>query len=172
MEPVPEAAAAYIKRHPSPDGRAVLELVRCFHPDDFRELGGQQRPRIYDAVSGKKILDLVRFACGVRAFAWSDDSELTLVMEDGSTMRASLVRDRYALSTEDWAPHPLAAMQAHAERVLPLAPVGSDEPAPRLSPRLQRVGMIVLAVIVVIGALLVLRAGGWHYRYVYIPRRL
>ena len=171
MEPIPDFAAAYVKRHVSPDGRTVLELVLCFHPDDFRELGGQQRPRIYDAGSGAKVLDLVRLDCGVRSFTWGDDGELMLAMEDGASIRVSLARSEYALSSEDWTAHPLAEMQAHAERVLPLAPVAADMPAPWLPPRLQRIGIIVLAVLVVVAALAAIRAGGWNSHHVTIPRR-
>lgn len=172
MEPIPDFAAAYVKRHPSPDGCAVLELVMCFHPDDFREFGGQQRPRIYDSASGTKILDLVRRDCGVRSFAWGEDSELTLIMDDGASILVSLPRETYALSTENWSPHPLAEMQAHADRIIPLAPIARDEPAPMLSSHVQRIGFIALAVITVIAALILLRTGGSHYRYVFIPRRL
>jgi hypothetical protein len=110
MQPLPDILANYVARHTSPDGRTVLDLVWVFEPDDFREQGGERRPRVFDAETGEKVVDLIRREGGVAAFDWHEDGSLSLAMINGEGLRVSVARRTCAASYDAWTERPLPAL--------------------------------------------------------------
>jgi hypothetical protein len=110
MQPLPHILANYVARHTAPDGRTVLDLVWAFEPDDFRELGGERRPRVFDAATGEKVVDFIGREGGVAAFDWHEDGSLSLAMINGDGLRVSVARGTYATSEGGWIERPLPAV--------------------------------------------------------------
>ncbi len=161
MKPLDSSVANYVQRDTSPDGRTVLDLVWCFEPGDFRELGGQRRARIYDNKTEDVVLDLIGRDGGVADFEWEADGALVLQMIDGAGLRVWIERGLYATSGDDWAEHPLADIQANAPAYLGKAEArASAEPGQSASIGLRRVMWIGLTVIVFVAVV----AAAWHSR--------
>jgi hypothetical protein len=131
----------------------VLDLIWRFEPDDFRELGGQRRGRIYDNESEAVVLDLTARDGAVASYAWDDDGALSLAMIDGAGLRVWIARGIYATSGDEWVEHPLAEIQANAPVHLGIAEKRVSAEPDRAAPsRRLWVVLIILAVIAVVTA--------------------
>lgn len=173
MKPIDDAVASYVQRYTSPDERTVLDLVWVFEPDDFRELAGQRRARIYDNISEEIVLDLVKYDGGVRSYDWGDDGALSLAMENGAELRIWMAKGIYATSTDDWAVHPLTEIQAHAAAYLGISERAvDDQPDNATAPGLRKAGWLIVALMVIVGAAVSIESGHRHFRFVFIPHGL
>lgn len=171
MEPIDERAAAVVTRHTSPDGRTVLDLVWAYAPDDFRELGGEQRPNVYDAATGEIVLNLLWRNCAVAGFTWADNGALDVDMQSGEHLRISVADGTYSSSADISVPRRLSdvnaqEMLARQAQIDARAPERESWSAPW---RWQKYGWYLLAAGLVFSTIAIIASGNGHIRYIRIP---